>query len=301
MAAVLAHSFSYRLRVREHLKLSNAGITLSLVIPATYVDYKCFGKQTLENIKRNWEKPDEVIFVITGTPDSEPKGFFQGTLTYDNQLSVPLLMSFTAKVANQATSKNNGARLAKGTLIQFFDMDDVLSPWAIFSVKRAYLLNPKPLAGIMFSHAPTSTVGVSRFSRVPSCTLDRKLCSGIAHARRSIFSPFCAISDTKCTDEYASRLYHDCFEEHVNQYRMAASIHWCCRSNGRQYLRPSFAAGWFLVRRSVMDEINFTTSLDIAEDGNFIGHILASGQNVLYVDIPIGFYNKRHDAPKCAS
>ena len=176
--------------MREHLKLSNAGITLSLVIPATYVDYKCFGKQTLENIKRNWEKPDEVIFVITGTPDSEPKGFFQGTLTYDNQLSVPLLMSFTAKVANQATSKNNGARLAKGTLIQFFDMDDVLSPWAIFSVKRAYLLNPKPLAGIMFSHAPTSTVGVSRFSRVPSCTLDRKLCSGIAHARRSFFRRF---------------------------------------------------------------------------------------------------------------
>ena len=291
--------------------------TLSLVIPATFDDYRCFVHQLLRSLARSYVFPDEVIMVLSGVPrgyKDDVDSVFRDTLP-DN---VQVIFVREWRLHNQAVNKNVGASIASGDLVLFFDIDDVLHPWGIHTAKQAYQYNSLSMgtcSAIMFSHQHFSEKKLSSLSkshRVPRCTVQsKKECTKIARVMQrsrgsflpgklsggSVFQPFCTSSPGPCNynSHYRSTmLYDSCFAQHVASSGHS-SANWCCLTDSR----PMFAAGWLLVNRDAFLGLRFKETLDIAEDGELIGRFLGTGQTVKYVDVPIGYYNQDHSNPRC--
>ena len=278
-------------------------VSITLVIPATFEDYRCYVRHFYQKVMEGNVLPNEIILVVSGVP----AGYRETTPTIGKDSGVVVEIVFESRPHNQAMNKNTGASMATGDLILFFDMDDSLHPWGLHAVKEAYKLNSQDidLSGIMFSHDHLQEKQKSSFSKskkVPTCTISAVgSCNQLAKIKKKIgagvYQPFCGPMKTACKHQLiysSSMLYEACFAEHVHVY-LGKDVNWCCLSDGR----PNFAAGWLLVRRDSF--IQFKTSLDVAEDGQLIGHYLASRQNILYVDIPIAFYNQDHMEPSCSN
>jgi len=259
--------------------------SLTLAIPATFEDYMCFAEQMYVNIAACTTRPDEVVIIISGFPRRHP------ALKVPRALSnVSIVLHTIEEPKNQAYNKNLAIRLATSELIQFFDIDDVLFPWSISVAKTAYGINK---AAIIFTHTSlesSAITGLKNSNYIPYCTLP----VGCGNMYVTPFTPFCT---RVCGDGMYNnvRLYIDCFWEHVETINRSAHADWCCLSSAR----PNFAAGWLLVPRQIATKISFSTDLDVAEDGHFIGTILAIGEDVSLIDIPIGYYNREHDRPAC--
>jgi hypothetical protein len=239
------------------------------------------------NIAASTTKPDQVVIVISGFPQSHPSPKVPNVLS-----KISTVLRIFEESANQAHNKNVAIGLATSELIQFFDMDDVLFPWSIAVAKTAYEINK---AAIIFTHTALESSTVTRFTRrnyIPYCTMS----TGCNETPSFPFTPFCR-RVCGAGMYHSTRLYKDCFWEHVETINNRAHVDWCCLTGGR----PNFAAGWLLVTRQIATKISFSTDLDIAEDGHFIGNILATGRDVSLVDIPIGYYNRYHDAPACSN
>lgn len=280
-------------------------VPITLVIPATFEDYRCYVQHFYQKVIEGSVLPKEIIIVVSGVP----AGYHETAPIIVQDLDVVVEIVFESRPHNQAMNKNTGASMATGDLILFFDVDDALHPWGLHAVKEAYKLNSHyiDLSGIIFSHdhlQERQKASFSKSKKVPTCTISEVGgCNKLAKLKKKIgagvFHPFCRPMGAACNLQpiySSSGLYEACFAEHVHAYVGSNfDVNWCCLSDGR----PNFAAGWLLVRRDSF--IQFKTSLDIAEDGQLIGHYLAYGRNILYVDIPIAFYNQDHTEPSCSN
>ncbi len=284
---------------------AHAELTLTLVIPATFEDYRCYVQHFYERVKEGYILPDELLLVVSGVP----VGYHESALDLDEDLKAIVEVVFESRPHNQAMNKNTGAAMATGDMILFFDIDDSLHPWGLYAVKEAYRVNSQAadLSGIMFSHGhyqKKEKTMISRKKKVPTCTISstEDFCHRLARFKRKhditgVFQPYCRTVQQPCHSQplySSSKLYEACFAEHVDAYtNMKAN--WCCLTDGR----PNFAAGWLLVRRS--DFLRFQRTYDVAEDGQLIGHYLSLGKKIHYVDIPIAYYNQDHHDPPCSN
>ncbi len=276
-----------------------------MVVPATFEDYRCYVANFYEHIEEGYILPDEIIIVVSGVP----KGYHESRLPLSQQLEARVETMFESRPHNQARNKNTGATMASGDLILFFDIDDSMHPWGVYAVKEAYKVNSQAaiLSGVMFSHdffQDKVKQAYARTGQIPTCTIpgeDGVLCKRLASFKRrhglvTPFDPHCRTTLQPCKSQlayFSSKLYQDCFAEHVAEYPVTR-VNWCCLSEER----PKFAAGWLLVKRT--DFLNFLPNYDVAEDGQLIAHYLADEKQIIYVDIPIAFYNMNHDNPRCS-
>lgn len=291
-------------RIPWHVRLypaDTSSVTLSLVIPATFEDFRCFSQQLMQRISESSVLPDEVVMVVSGVP----RGYHSDPLHIPD---VQLLVEYRAESHNQAENKNRGAQIASGDVIQFFDIDDVLHPWAIHAIKRSHIEHGSRADAIMFSHQHFSDKYKAKRGGLnpPTCTVHpRTHCTSIWKRERKLgsnspFAPFCVTAPVPCANMSSfpsSLLYESCFQEHVFRLMTVGDdVHWCCLTDHR----PNFAAGWLSVRRTVAVKQVFNQHFSIAEDGEYIGRLLTQGYKVQYFDIPIGYYNQDHTNPSCS-
>lgn len=278
----------------EYVQNNRRTLSLSVVIPSTFHDFLCFSEQLFERIAANTVRPDELVLVVSGVLPFEDLA--SKVRVSRSLFRVPNIVEIRTELHNQAWAKNLGVKLASGDLILFFDIDDVLYPWAFAAVKSAYASQPNEPVGIMFSHGDLSSNNVHRMlqkRRTPHCTIkDDWRCDRL---NLELYTPFCKLVDQNDSQYKSSRLYNDCFAEHVKAIG-ETHVNWRCISSDR----PMFAAGWFSIKREFAQRFAFDTDFDVAEDGRLIGTLLAYKLDVLYIDIPIAFYNMQHDAPECA-
>lgn len=266
--------------------------TLSVVIPATYEDFTCFSKQLFERVSTSTVKPDEIVLVVSGVQFETNRQ----NVRVSHLIRVPSILEIIYERRNQAWNKNLGVKLATSDLIMFFDIDDVLYPWAFAAVKHAYASQLNEPVGIMFSHGHLSDDYIRymrRRQRIPRCTIENVWqCLKLNLYKQ--YTPFCKVVDTSDKMYRSFRLYNDCFAEHVEALG-EEHVSWRCISSGR----PMFAAGWFTVTRKHALRFPFDIDFNVAEDGHLIGTLLAYKEDVLFIDIPIAFYNRQHDTPEC--
>jgi len=250
-------------------------------------------------------QPEEVIFVVSGVPAG-----YQGNIPpVKTELQVRVM--FYEESRNQAENKNSGAALASYDLILFFDVDDVIYPWAFSSVKQAYA-EQDSVSAMFFSHQHFSEQYLqkkgwysgSSVRPTPFCTINSKRSCDIVlrkmkkFSSRQAFAPFCESSRNPCykNELFSSRtLYESLFREHVVTSRNRGN-YWCCLTDDR----PNFAAGWLLVDRQKVLGTRFNIEFNVAEDGELISRLILA-HNVLYIDVPIGYYNQDHTNPACSA
>ena len=249
-------------------------VSVSLVIPATHADFKCFVKHFAESLQQNTGSlPDEVIFIVSSwSGPTEPLPSCVLSLMSSLQTYV---VPFT-RSQNQARNRNVGATLATGDYVFFFDIDDVIHPAAFDLVRQAITRFEKPDT-IMFSHGPYESLSLLQIiPRIPFCINSRKGC-----ALQNVY--------------VSEQLFHDLFQHWFDDEHLLYT-HFCCLQN----VHSSPAPGWLLARRSIfLSHGVYDDRFATGEDGNQIARMLSNNLEVLYLDLQIGYYNRRHDRPSC--
>lgn len=276
----------------DSTSVHNFGLNLSMVVPATFEDYMCFSQQFFDRLLENEVRPQELVLVISGVP------FNYSWKTPALGTDILLTEVLSPVLRNQAASKNVGIQISRGDLIWFFDIDDVLYTWSVSTILQAFLSQPTPPAAVIFSHNTVVDTDIRKVA--PLCTFkSRTACRQVMKSMPHKFTPFCTSTELSCSQQHAyvsDTLYNSCFKEHVNMWTLdRTAVHWCCLSSDR----PKFAVGWLLVQRKVAEKIMFNDTYDVAEDGNIVALMLWHGLQVLYIDIPVGFYNMHHTNPAC--
>ena len=247
---------------------------ISLVIPATREDFVCFANHVARNLAQLSVLPNECIFIVSGWQgDASDVDFTQlETLTSVQVVTFP-------HEQNQARNRNIGASIAHGEYVFFFDIDDVLYRDAFKLVSNSIKSFDKP-EGVIFAHGPRRSMKFG--TSLPA-------------------QPFCVNSYAPCEKRKvhtSQEMFHALFEHWIDASALS-SAHWCCL---QQRMRYHIAPGWLLVRRaSFLSHGIYDDNIWTGEDGNQIARMISQHLQVLYFNVPVGYYNRDHQHPACAS
>jgi hypothetical protein len=235
---------------------------LSLIVPATYKDFLCFGERFLRRMYAEVvQPPSEIIIVVSGVPN----------LVILSYTTPPLGMNMTVEVIhfhsphNQAQNRNIGAHLSKGSLLTFFDMDDLPHPRR-FQIIRHLFLRHEYIQGAVFGYAKGNHETGLKYSFE---NYDNENIPG-------------HYDIPSLENAYAVRL-QESPENAVLRY-------WCCEPVGKDLHN-----GWGTYRRETFMKYMYdeSSSLYRAEDTDLNMRLILDHQNFTFWDIILGFYETK--------
>mmetsp|Transcript_4356 Transcript_4356/g.15362 ORF Transcript_4356/g.15362 Transcript_4356/m.15362 type:complete len:401 (-) Transcript_4356:1532-2734(-) len=346
----------------SHKLVSVSIVPVSIVTPATYVDFVRFAVPFVESIRNGYYHPHDIIIVVSDAPvgriaHSETLSrtltqLFQGL---SSSSSSEVVVKLQPRPSNQARNRNIGVQYASQGLILFFDIDDEIYPWGLYSVIEAYTFNTANASAVMFAHSTSlskpgnwlpdvdRSIAYKFIAKVytivtgllfeqdahfpPDCSLiPPSECDLVREKKKRVlistettkktkleYVPLCSLRETPCSrDELysSSKFYEECFSAAMVQFNHSlekgrdtsldlkinavrldvprlktSKVNWCCMTD----VRPLASPGWLFVRREEFTSFEFNEEYDTAEDGDLIGRMLVFGQNVVHIDIPIGY------------
>lgn len=256
------------------VKLVMRTLTLSIVVPATFVDFQCFSQRLLRALYFEvLEPPDEVIFVVSSVPNNI------SSLSY---LEPPETLKVGVRVVpfhdpqNAARNRNIGGFLANCDILSFFDVDDIPHPQRFVIIRNVFKMH--------------STVQGTMFALLPGLHDSEDSSDFVSTKVTDIGNPNCMLLPTPCI---ASEGYPDptMFERLFHVWVPTdIATHWCCTEPHNWVVPVSPAPGWSSFRREVFLNYLYDEGLNVGEDGNIIARLIHERENFTYWDIPLGFY-----------
>ncbi|KAI8112069.1 hypothetical protein M9434_003393 [Picochlorum sp. BPE23] len=175
------------------------------------------------------------------------------------------------QIHNAAANRNIGGQEARCKYITFFDVDDVPHPARFENIELL----------------------IRRFTNVDALLFPFQfLQEGIniwEEQAAANQEPSCiSMKGAHCNDPlYRSRkLYEMCYLEHWLENREPPFV-LCCKDD---YFTIA-ANGWLTVRKELFMELQYNSSMRIAEDGDLNARIIHSGGNLMIWDMKLGLYN----------
>lgn len=263
--ALLLVAVSMLLQVINRWIISHWHSSLTLVVPATFDDYYCFGKPFLDYIRLNTTvQPSEVIVVVSGVPLERIASTKKEIQTWWRAKALLFNEQHSA-----SRNRNIGKRVAKGSIISFFDIDDIPRP-DYFEIITEISRNHPEVDGMIFQSTPGNVTSVHSIEFSPI-------------NRSQLIAP-------ACNSATRSHLYSDVMT-YIGYLAMwdpiqdNKPIRWFCTHTVH---RPTF--GWMTLRREAAKYFHFNESLSYGEDGQFAYKLLEAGYQFTFWDINAGLY-----------
>jgi len=244
-------------------------LPISVVIPATFNDFQCFGESLLDYFRTNLtRKPSELIISISSVPESYLDEL-SGKLT-ERWKGVKFLLH--KDNLNAAQNRNAGADVASKKLISFFDVDDIPHPDYFGAIGKIFAFNKVDAALVSIGETTMSEMHSVRFPRVE---ISRKL------------QPNCL---PVYSEYHRSSTMYKIFLMEWDPRPSPKPVRWFCHQT-----RYKVAFGWPTISAPVAKLMKFNESLNVGEDGELASRLLRSGFQLTHWDIVLGLQVLKHD------
>jgi hypothetical protein len=235
---------------------------LSLIVPATYKDFLCFGERFLERMYTEVaDPPSELIIVVSGVPLFVPLTYARPPIRLNMKVQVVHFYS----PHNQAQNRNIGAHISTGNLLTFFDMDDLPHPRR-FQIIRFLFRRYSYINGAVFGYAK-------------------------GDHNESLQYTFENYDNENLPFHYDIRSLENAYAARLEESPQDAVLrYWCCEPVGKDLHN-----GWGTYRRNkfMTYMYNESSSLYRAEDTDLNMRLILDHQNFTFWDIILGFYETK--------
>ena len=155
MTVICVTQFYSRWARESELSQELVDIKISLVVPATFEDYRCFSQQLMQEVAESTALPDEIILIVSGVPQHYTESI---PLRIEG---VALGVHFDVAIRNQAYNKNKGASLANMTSYSFLTLMTCFTRGLCVLLKRVTCSGQNSMTSMPFCSPMITFLGKS--------------------------------------------------------------------------------------------------------------------------------------------